>query len=130
MKRDLRDFAVRYTAAWCSHQASHVASFFGVDGSLTINGGAPSVGRSAIAAAAQSFMSDFPDMVVQMDGLGRAGDRFIYRWTLIGTNTRPGGSGNRVRISGYEEWTIGDDGLIAASLGHFDAADYQRQLGN
>jgi hypothetical protein len=33
-----------------------------------------------------------------------------------------------VRISGFEEWTIGDDGLIAASLGHYDQAEYDRQL--
>jgi hypothetical protein len=47
---------------------------------------------------------------------------------LIGTNTGPGGTGNKVRISGYELWKIGDDGLIAESQGHFDAADYERQL--
>jgi hypothetical protein len=29
---------------------------------------------------------------------------------------------------GYEEWTIGADGLIAESKGHFDEAEYQRQL--
>jgi hypothetical protein len=45
-----------------------------------------------------------------------------------GTNTVPGGTGNRVRISGFEEWTIGDDGLIAASLGHYDEDEYNRQL--
>jgi hypothetical protein len=33
-----------------------------------------------------------------------------------------------VRVSGYEEWTIGADGLIAESKGHFDEADYQRQI--
>ena len=38
-------------------------------------------------------------------------------------NTGPGGTGKRVRIRGYEEWTIGDDGVIAASLGHYDEAD-------
>ena len=27
-----------------------------------------------------------------------------------------------------EEWTLGDDGLIAVSMGHFDAEDYQHQL--
>jgi len=26
------------------------------------------------------------------------------------------------------EWTIGPDGLIAESKGHFDEAEYQRQL--
>jgi hypothetical protein len=34
----------------------------------------------------------------------------------------------RPRGVGYEEWTIGDDGLIAASSGHCDAAEYARQL--
>jgi 3-mercaptopyruvate sulfurtransferase SseA len=33
-----------------------------------------------------------------------------------------------VRIGGYEEWRIGPDKLIAESLGHFDAEDYERQL--
>jgi hypothetical protein len=40
----------------------------------------------------------------------------------------PGGRGQRVRISGYEEWQIDADGLIAESKGHFDAAEYERQL--
>jgi len=31
-------------------------------------------------------------------------------------------------VDGYEEWTMDDDGLIAASLGHYDAAEYARQL--
>lgn len=46
----------------------------------------------------------------------------------MGTNTGPGGTGQRVEISGYEQWTIGDEGLIEASLGHFDQAEYDRQL--
>jgi hypothetical protein len=33
-----------------------------------------------------------------------------------------------VRISGYEEWRLGADGLIAESKGHFAEADYKRQL--
>ncbi len=55
-------------------------------------------------------------------------DKTIYAWTLTGTHTGPGGTGRRVRISGHEEWTFDTDGLIAHSLGFFDAADYQRQL--
>ena len=125
---DMKDFATRYTAAWCSQDPASVAAFFAENGSLKINDGAPSVGRAAITEAARGFMSAFPDMVVAMDGLERRGDGFIYRWTLTGTNTGPGGTGSKVRIGGYEEWTIGKDGLVAASLGHFDAADYDRQL--
>lgn len=125
----LRDFATRYTAAWCSQDAASVASFFAEGASLQINDGDPSVGRAAITAAAQGFMTAFPDMVVTMDGLDiEGGGRAVYRWTLTGTNTGPGGTGNAVRVSGYEEWTIGANGLIADSKGHFDAADYERQV--
>ena len=123
-----RDFATRYTAAWCSQDASSVAAFFAPNGSLTINDGAPAVGRRAITEAVQSFMTAFPDLEVRMDDLLDRGDTLIYKWTLSGTNTGPGGTGRRVRISGFEEWRMGDDGLVAASLGHFDSAEYQRQL--
>jgi uncharacterized protein (TIGR02246 family) len=124
----LNDFATRYTAAWCSRDPTRVASFFAETGSLTINGGMPSVGRDAITAAAQEFMTAFPDMVVTMDGVEVDGPAVVYRWTLAGTNTGPGGTGRNVRINGYEEWTFADDGVIAASFGHFDEAEYQRQL--
>jgi steroid delta-isomerase-like uncharacterized protein len=124
----LREFATRYTAAWCSQNAASVASFFAENGSLKINEGAPSIGRTAITAAAQGFMTAFPDMVVKMDDLSLDGGHVTYHWTLTGTNTGPGGTGKTVRISGYEEWTIGTDGLIAQSLGHFDETEFQRQL--
>jgi hypothetical protein len=125
---ELRQFAKRYTSAWCSHQAASVAGFYSQDGSLRINDGAPAAGRGAIAEAAQGFMTAFPDLRVLMDDIVVRGHGAEYHWTLVGTNTGPGGSGQRVRISGFEVWRIGEDGLIAESLGHFDAADYQHQL--
>ena len=126
---DLRDFATRYAAAWCSQNAASVASFYAPQGSLTINRGKPSVGRDAIAAAAQGFMTEFPDLVVKMDDLLQPESAHpIFRWTATGHNTGSGGAGKAVRFSGYEEWTLGADGLIAASLGHYDEAEYQRQL--
>ena len=125
---ELTDFATRYTAAWCSHEPARVAAFFAEQGSLTINHGAPSVGRAAITAEAEGFMSAFPDMVVTMDSLETTGGAIRYHWTLTGTNTGPGGTGRPVHISGYEEWAFGPDGLIGRSLGHFDEAEYQRQI--
>ena len=125
----LEEFGRAYTAAWCSQNAASVAAFFSESGSLKINLGAPSVGRKAITAAAQGFMTAFPDLVVAMDSVSLDGRRAVYRWTLTGTNTGPGGTGKAVRISGYEEWTFGADGLIAESKGHFDETDYNRQLG-
>jgi uncharacterized protein (TIGR02246 family) len=124
----LREFAHRYTEAWCSQDPERVAAHYAPNGSLTINDGAPSVGRAAITEAARSFMVAFPDMQVLMDDLRLDGEMTEYHWTLVGTNTGPGGTGQSVRISGFEEWSIDEDDLIAASLGHFDQAEYDRQL--
>jgi hypothetical protein len=124
----LKDFAQRYAAAWGSQNAVSVAAFYEEKGSLRINAGPPSVGRIAITAAAQSFMTAFPDMVVFLDDVSLIGDNALFRWTLVGTNTGPSGTGKPVRISGYEEWKLGENGLISESKGHFDEVDYQRQL--
>jgi len=124
----LSDFAKRYTAAWCSQNPESVAAFYSDQGSLRVNDGAPAVGRKAIAELAQSFMTAFPDLCVVMDDLRLQADEPEYHWTLTGTHTGPGGTGHKVRISGLERWRMGSDGLIAASLGHFDAAEYRRQL--
>ena len=67
-------------------------------------------------------------MQVYLDDLIVDGDRIEYHWTFTGTNTGPGGMGNAVRVNGYEEWVLDDDGLIAASQGHYDAGEYARQL--
>ncbi len=124
----LHDFAVRYTAAWCSQNAASVAAFFAPQGSLKVNDGSPAVGRTAITATAQGFMTAFPDIVVKMDGLAVSGAKIEYHWTLTGTNTGAGGTGRAVRISGFEVWRFDSDGLIAESIGQFDAAEYARQL--
>ncbi len=125
---EMKQFAERYTAAWCSQDPTRVAEFFAEDASLMINDGLPNVGRSGITEAASSFMTGYPDMIVAMEGLDRVGDKYHYRWRFTGTHSGPGGTGRKVRISGYEEWTIGADGLIAMSLGHYDQADWDRQL--
>lgn len=124
----LTDFAIRYAAAWSGQNAASLAAFYAENGSLTVNDGAASVGRAAIAATARSYMVAFPDMVVKMDHVSQEGSRAVFHWTWTGTNSGPGGTGKAVRISGYEEWTLRADGLIADSKGHFDEAEYQRQL--
>jgi uncharacterized protein (TIGR02246 family) len=124
----LRAFATRYTAAWCSMDPARVAAHYAPGGSLTINDGPPAVGRAAITEAARGFYLALPDMQVLMDDLVVDGDSIEFRWTFTGTNTGPGGIGKAVRVSGFEEWTIDDHGLIAASLGHYDQAEYARQL--
>ncbi len=125
---ELKKFAKRYAEAWCSQNPESVAAFFADNGALSVNEGPPAVGRTAIAEVARGFMRIFPDLVVTMDEVSRNSDGTEFHWTLTGTNTGPGGTGNRVRISGYELWKIDNDRLISESKGHFDSAEYERQL--
>ena len=120
--------AKRYAAAWCTQNPESVAAFFAEKGSLSVNDGPPAVGRAAIAEVARGFMRDLPDMIVTMDDVTHDSAGTKFHWTLTGTNTGPGGTGKRLRISGYELWKIDEDGLIAESKGRFDSAEYERQL--
>ena len=52
----LREFAERYTEAWCSQDPERLAAHYAPAASLTINDAAPSVGRAAITEAARSFI--------------------------------------------------------------------------
>jgi len=121
-------FAKRYAEAWCSQNPESVAAFFAEKGSLSVNDEPPAVGRAAIAEVARGFMRDLPDMIVTMDDVTLESDARKFHWTLTGTNTGPGGTGKRLRVSGYELWKIDEDGLIGDSKGHFDTAEYERQL--
>ena len=124
----MNDFAERYTAAWCSQDPAAVAAFFSEDGSLTVNSGEPATGRDAITEVVRGYMTGFPDHVLLFDKLEQRDGRTLFHWTFEGTNTGPGGTGNRVRFSGYEAWLIGDDGLIQDSQGSYDETEYHRQL--
>ncbi len=124
----MTNFAQRYAKSWCTQNPDSVAAFFAERGSLSVNSGAPAVGRKAIAEVARRFMTDFPDMQVSMDELVAQSSGTLFRWTLTGTNSGPGGTGKRVRISGYEVWQLDSAGRIAESKGHFDATEYARQI--
>ena len=126
--RDLTEFATRYAAAWSGQDPIALASFYAENGTLRVNDGEPSVGRDAVAATARSYMAAFPDITIRLVELRQAGDDIEFHWRWTGTNTGPGGTGNAVDLQGYEQWTLDENGLILESLGHFDEAEYQRQL--
>jgi len=125
---EAEDLGWKYTDAWCSHDAEAVASFYAPDGHIVINDGEPSNGRAQVAEMARGFFDGFPDLVVRMDKIRTSGSHCVYLWTLEGTNSGPGGTGNRVAVSGWEYWRLTDDGLVAESKGHFDAAEFDRQV--
>jgi uncharacterized protein (TIGR02246 family) len=126
--KELEKIAVRYAAAWSGQDPVEFASFYAEDGCLRINNGEPSVGRDAIEQTAREFMTAFPDMRVRLVELRRAGDGVEFHWRWTGTNTGPGGTGNTVDLTGYEQWTFDENGMIRESLGHMDDEEYQRQL--
>ena len=126
---ELNDLGTRYAAAWSSQDPQKFAALYTRKGSLSVNEGPPAVGREAVAAKAKAFMDAFPDMVVKMDSMERTGDVIRFHWTWTGTNTGPGGNGRHVKISGYEDWTLGPAGRIRESRGHYDEAEFQRQMG-
>lgn len=120
----LQDFARSYCEAWCSHDPARVAAHYAPGGMIAINGGEP----TEITEAARSFMDAFPDIRVVADDVVAGEETVEFHWTFTGTNTGQGGTGMPVRISGFEEWTFGDDGLVARSKGTYDQAEYDRQL--
>jgi hypothetical protein len=124
----LREFALDYTARWCSMDPAAVAAHFATGEPLAINGGQPAVGRDATTAVAAGFYEALPDMQVYFRDLVVDDSRMEYHWTFTGMNTGPGGTGHAVRVDGFETWTMDEDGLIAASLGSYDAGEYARQL--
>ena len=125
---ELQDFATRYAAAWSGGDPAAFAAFYAEDATFQINDGEASVGRSAIEATARSFMTNFPDMVVNLVELRKVGDKVEFHWHWTGTNTGPGGTGNAVDLRGFEEWTFAEDGLILRTQGNMDDDEYQRQL--
>jgi nuclear transport factor 2 (NTF2) superfamily protein len=119
-RRQIEQLARAYTEAWCSRDPRRVAAHYAAGGTIAINGGEP----APIESVAESFVAAFPDIQVYMNDLVVIDDVVEYHWTFTGTSAE---TGKFVRIPGFEEWTIGADGLIAESRGNFDQAEYDRQ---
>jgi SnoaL-like domain len=120
--KQIEELARTYTEAWCSRDPARVADHYVPGGMIAINGG----DATPIAEVAEAFIAAFPDIEVFMDNLVlREAGIVEYHWTFTGTSAETGKS---VRVPGYEEWTIAPDGLIAGSHGHYDPAEYDRQV--
>jgi SnoaL-like domain len=120
-RRQIEQLARDYTEAWCSRDPGRVASHYAPGGTIAINGGEP----APIAEVAEAFIAAFPDIQVFQDDLVVVDDVVEYHWTFTGTSAE---TGKPVRIQGFEDWMVGADGLIALSRGHYDQAEYERQL--
>lgn len=118
-------FTARYTKAWNSGDPAQVADHYSVDGGIHINRGDAQYGREAMLAMAGGFMAAFPDLALTRDFFRLAGDHGVFGWTLSGHHAE---TKAYVHASGWEEWEMGPNGLIAQSLGWFDGVEYERQV--
>lgn len=121
----LDDLAKRYTEAWNSQVPERVAAFHAPDSSIVINRGEPSSGHSGVTGMAAGFHADVPDLHLTCDGIRGAGAHVLYMWTFTGHHA---GTGNPLKVSGWEEWELDGGMKITSSLGWFDAEDYERQV--
>jgi hypothetical protein len=122
---ELEAFGARYAAAWSSGDPSRVVACFAADGCIVINDSEPFNGAEGIHEVALDWMTTFADLVVVCDRLVDEEGELRWYWTMTGTTS----SGDRVEISGYEALVLSDDGLIRRAEGHFDQAEYDRQMG-
>ena len=125
---DLQEFTKGYAAAWSSQDPELLPSHYAEDGSLKVNDDAPAVGRDAVEELARGFMAGFPDMVVRLEKIVEQGERIEFHWRWTGSHTGTGGTGASVDLRGFEVWAFNDEGKLTESLGHFDEAEYDRQL--
>ena len=117
--------ANEYTAAWNSRCPEAVGSFYAEDSQIVINRGEPWKGRAGIREMAAGFFADVPDFSLTCDAIRCAGTHAVYVWTFTGHDAE---TGNPLKVQGWEEWELGDDLRVKASLGWFDSDDYVRQV--
>ncbi|MFA3920927.1 nuclear transport factor 2 family protein [Ruegeria hyattellae] len=118
--------AARYAAAWSSNEPEQVAGHFAQNGSAVLNAGAPIQGRADIAENyAAPFFRDFPNSNVLVHDFRLSGNHGLFTGMLVAP---PYLGMPPVRLLGWEEWTLDDNGLIRASLVWFDHDEHARQV--
>ena len=121
-RAELDEFAQRYAKAWCSPESGKRSGFFAENGSSDIER------RTADSGAGKRAQDSCNISGHDRDLRQTRAARRPNGISLDINRQSDAGTGNHVRISGYELWKIDNDGLIAESKGHFDAAEYERQL--
>ena len=117
--------AMEHAAAWSAGALEKIAELFAENGSITVNGGDPHVGRAAISENAKELLATFPGLVVHCHQTRQAGDRAVFIWTLEGQHAD---TGELVSLPGWHEWELDDDTRVKRCCGFFDASDLARQI--
>ena len=125
-QRDAQRIAQDYAAAWNAASPEAVAGFFTEDCVFIINRGDPWDGPAQVAEMAAGFFADVPDLKLVSDDIRLSGTHAVNVWTFSGNHVA---TGNAVKVRGWEEWELTEDGKIREARGWYDAEDYARQVG-
>jgi ketosteroid isomerase-like protein len=98
-----RERAAEFGAAWNSHNADLVASFFADDGAYHASVGPEALGKSyfgrdEVRRGVQAFFDRFPDGKFENLKVTVAGDIGTFEWDFVATDA----SGNLVRTAGCD----------------------------
>lgn len=125
---ELRKFGIEYETAWRSHDPENPFSYQAKKCIVTVNDGDPMITAEERLGGIIGFMESFPDLHITMRDIIEEDRGTVFYWNLQGTNTGPGGTGNKVDIDGCEVWKLDNENKIIELKGFFDAEDYERQV--
>jgi len=111
-------FADDLNAAWNSHDAHRVASFYAVDGAREelILTQARAVGREAVAGQVQLYLDAMPDLALSVRRISEGVGTVTFEWFVTATHRgdAPGwpARGEPVAFPGVSVIDLDDDGMI------------------
>ncbi len=121
----LNNLARDYAIAWSTGNGETVSEFYELNGSISVNHGAPLEGRAAIAQMVRDVHAEITDLELRCDMLRWAGNHAIFVWTLEGHHFE---TNNHIVTRGWEDWEFGADNKILSAQNWYDAEEYQRQI--
>ncbi len=120
-EEELKNFGIEYGVAWRSLVPENPFSYQAKDCIVTVNDGDPKISPEERLGGIIGFMEAFPDLLITMRDIVEEDRSTVFYWNLKGTNTGPGGTGNRVDIDGCEVWRLNEENKIVEIKGYFDA---------
>ena len=133
MSESMKQFANEFVAAWNSHDADRVASYYAPDYvEVDVAQKAPERGRDTIRRKVLYYLRAFPDLHVTLDDCVAEDGRLALFWTWRGTHTShfmnipP--SGRQVIVRGTSLLRLAD-GQIRQGLRVWDLAGLLRGVG-
>jgi steroid delta-isomerase-like uncharacterized protein len=133
-RRQMLARAADTVAAWNRGDAAGIVAFVAEDVIWRdIALGMPINGRSALQAAAQTYMNAFPDLHVDVTSLTLDGPRLVQEWTVTGTHRGEllgmPPTGRCTECYGAAITTFDDDGVMIEGALYWNPLAMFQQLG-